>query len=308
MTSGICSICNHPTKPLLRKFGYPLTKCGACCLIMMDPQPTPETLAKLYSPEAGYHATYSDEFIASQRHEFTIRIKEAERLIGNDSVRSIFDIGSANGLFLDCAKERGWTTAGIEMNKANVILSNQHGHQVIHGSLDDITPEGAYSLVHMGDVIEHMLDPRSGVQKSHTLLSRNGLLIVATPNASPFFQRISLGLATAFGIDWPHALPPAHTFQFSSKNLDMLMKQEGFSRVHDRYLNTSFMEEMRDTEYFQTIYHYLKKRQGSFGRFILHTMLFILSGILFFPLWLIGQVIFFINHNGSHETVWYRKD
>ncbi len=300
-------VCNHPTKPLLIKNGYPLTKCPNCDLVAMDPQPTPAILEEFYSPQTGYHAAYSDAFIARQRHEFTLRITEALPLLSSARVR-VLDIGAANGLFLDCAKEHGWQTEGVEMNSANIPVCEQKGHRMTHGSFDDYTNTGeSFNVVHMGDVIEHMLDPREAVRKSAQLLSSGGLLIIATPDASAPFPKASLVIAKALHLSWPHALPPAHTFQFSINNLDTLLEQEGFAHVHSRFLSSGFMEEMRETEYFQTIYQYLKRRKGSLGRFLVHTALFCVSAVVYFPLWAVSVLLFAINRHGAHVTAWYVK-
>jgi 2-polyprenyl-3-methyl-5-hydroxy-6-metoxy-1,4-benzoquinol methylase len=276
---------------------------------MMDPQPTPEDLHRFYSPEAGYHAEYSNSFIAKQRSQFLLRIHATEKLL-SDELRPVrvLDIGAANGLFLDCAKENGWKTEGIEMNRSNADHCRNNGHIMSTGSFDDY--EGApssFSVIHMGDVIEHMLDPRAAVKKSHALLAPKGLLIMATPDADSLFAKISLPIARFLNISWPHALPPAHTFQFSEANLTLMLNQEGFDAVHRHSLPIGFMEEMRETEYFETIYMHIKKRRGTLAQFIKASILFCLSAIIYFIPWAIGELTFPLTKKGAHVTVWYQK-
>jgi SAM-dependent methyltransferase len=277
---------------------------------MIFPQPTLAELEAFYSPTTGYHTVYSDAFIASQRKSFANRIAIAQELIGPSAISgqvSVFDIGAANGLFLDEAKKQGWQTYGIEMNPETAAYCVTQGHQVTHSSVDMYTFTNSYTVIHMGDVIEHMLDPVTAVRKCAAALVSGGLMIIATPNTDGFFQKISLAIARTFSLDWPHALPPAHTFQFSTKNLDQLMAQYGLTPKKYYYYHTSFMEEMRDTTYFQTIYSFVKKKQGSLFRFIGHTILFGISGLIYLPLWIIGYLHFRITGIGSHVTVWYQK-
>lgn len=310
MKLTICPICNAPTAPLLVKRGHPLARCTSCDLIMMDPQPTPEYLTHLYSPEAGYHSEYSDSFIAKQREQFLLRINATKKL-ASESLKPIrvLDIGAANGLFLDCAKEHGWKTEGIEMNGANADFCRKNGHVMTTGSFDtyEAAPE-SFSVIHMGDVIEHMLDPRDAVKKSHRILAQKGILIMATPNASSFFAKVSLPIARLLHIDWPHALPPAHTFQFSYDNLTHMLKQEGFRAIHKHGLFIGFIAEMREMEYFETIYNYLKQRRGSLKAFIKAATLFWMCAIIYFIPWAIGALVFPFTQSGAHITVWYQKD
>lgn len=276
---------------------------------MMDPQPTPEELNRFYSPEAGYHAEYSDAFIAKQRAQFKLRINATEKLIpGSLRPVRVLDIGAANGLFLNVAKEHNWNTEGIEMNRSNADHCRKNGHIMTTGSFDDYTATpDSFSVVHMGDVIEHMLDPRAAVKKSHTILAQKGLLVMATPDADSLFAKLSLPIARLLHISWPHALPPAHTFQFSEDNLTLMLKQEGFEPVHRHSLPIGFMEEMRETEYFETIYTYIKKRRGTLGEFIKASIMFCVSAVIYFIPWAIGEITFPLTRKGAHVTVWYQK-
>jgi 2-polyprenyl-3-methyl-5-hydroxy-6-metoxy-1,4-benzoquinol methylase len=308
MTSGICAICGSSTKYLFIKNAYRLTRCPACALVVMDPQPSPETLTRFYSSESGYHTVYAQEFIDMQRREFTKRIQVAQKYLLSVQTISVFDIGAANGLFLDCAKEAGWETSGVEMNPGTVQQCTEKGHTMAQGSVDYYTFTQVFSVIHMGDVIEHMLDPRAAIVKCREAMPTGGILIVATPNAGALFPRISRVIAKVFHLSWPHALPPAHTFQFSADNLNTLFHQEKFSLLETHFLNTSFMEEMRDTEYFQTIYDHLKHHKGSWQRFARHTFLFGASASIYLPFWILGAIDFAITKNGSHVTAWYQKN
>ena len=306
MTPGICFICESNTTFLITKFGYRLTQCPACKLVSMDPQPTTAELSALYSADSGYHTHFSKKYIDAQTKKFSDRIIGTQEILSRKNL-TCFDIGAANGLFLDTAKQLGLTTAGIEMNEVNAKLCRDNGHDVVTGTIDTFTFTEKYDLIHLGDVLEHMIDPRTVIQKVKHALTTNGIVIIALPNASGLFQRASLRLAKFFSIDWPHPLPPAHTFQFSRNNLDLLLSSEDLLPVKHSYLNTSFMAEMRDTIYFQTIYNFIKQKKGTLSLFLMHATMFVLIGCLYFPFWLIGHLHYAVTNHGSYVTVWYQN-
>jgi predicted SAM-dependent methyltransferase len=176
------------------------------------------------------------------------------------------------------------------------------------GNFDDYLTDKKFTIIHMGDVIEHLLNPKKSLHKISTLLEPKGFLIIAVPNSSAFFQKISLIIARTLKLDWPHALPPAHTFQFSHRNICELVSNQGFSLLKTSFVNTSFMEEMRDTSYFQTIYNFIKKRDGTMLLFLKDSFLFFISGFIYFPFWGLGEILFRLGNQGSHMTLWFRKN
>ena len=272
----------------------------------MDPQPTDEVLTQLYSSGNDYHTHFSENFLKQQTREFNLRIHEALK-INTSLKRQALDIGATNGLFLDCAKKLGFITEGIEMNPATADIARKNGHAMTAGNFDDYETKNLFGIIHLGDIIEHVRDARATIQKCNRFLDQGGVIVVSTPNSSSFFPQASLWFARTFHLDWPHALPPAHLYQFSTKNLNMLFAQEGFTPAHLVCTNTTYMEEMRDTVYFTAIYSYLKHRKGTFIHFLKNTFLFGVAGIIYAPLWLIDEIIFLVTKKGSHVTAWYHR-
>lgn len=307
MKPGECIICLQKTSYLISKFGYPLTQCASCGLITMDPQPTSADLHSIYSNETGYHTHFSQSYIDAQTVKFRERIHTTQEILNRKDI-SCFDVGAANGLFLDTAKKLGCSsTSGVEMNPANATICQNNGHRVSQESIDDYIFKQKYDMIHLGDVLEHMINPKSVITKLTDALSENGIIIIALPDASGLFQKISLQLAQLLTIDWPHPLPPAHTFQFNHYNLNLLLEKNGFVEKKYSSLNTSLFAEMRDTKYFQGIYSYIKRKNGKISEFILDSFMFCLVTIIYAPFWLAGYLYYLTSHNGSYITVWYQR-
>jgi len=71
-----------------------------------------------------------------------------------------------------------------------------------------------------------MRDPRVTLQESRNLLTPNGVLLVAVPDAGGLQARV-------FGSKWLHLDVPRHLYHFTRRSLENLLRVEGFAPVHE---------------------------------------------------------------------------
>lgn len=93
----------------------------------------------------------------------------------------ILDIGTANGAFVEAARERGLDAWGQDISAESL------GPRVYSGRLPDIHfPTDHFDVVTIQDVLEHVVDPYSFVHEAHRMTKQQGLLIIDIPDfASP---------------------------------------------------------------------------------------------------------------------------
>ena len=227
-----CNGCRAPdATPLLVKDGYQLVRCGRCGLISVSNPPNDEQRARLYSFDAGYHASLVDDAtsVAFHEREAALNLRVLRRFASGGR---LLDIGCSTGLFLRAAREIGWTAQGLEYSPdSSRIAREQHGLDVKTGELlTDTYPPGTFDVVTMWDVIEHVPDPYTTLVRIRDILAADGQVLLKTPNADGLYPRLSLRLAHRLGF-WGHAEPPGHLFQFSVESLSRMAERAGFRVV-----------------------------------------------------------------------------
>ena len=97
-------------------------------------------------------------------------------------------------------------------------------------------PEGAYDVVTMWDVIEHLPDPASTLRAVHSALRPGGVFAVTTMDVEALFPRVA-------GRFWPWYMQ-MHLVYFSRRTLGELLRSCGFEVVevsrHRRIVRVSY--------------------------------------------------------------------
>lgn len=115
------------------------------------------------------------------------------------------EIGCGSGQLLVKLQSAGWEVEGVERDQtAAEIARAQSGRRVWEGDFVEVSlPSGAYHLVVMSHVFEHLDDPIAALTRIRQLLAPGGRAVLFYPNPQ------SAG-ARAFGNAWLHWDPPRH--------------------------------------------------------------------------------------------------
>lgn len=142
----------------------------------------------------------------------------------------LLDIGCSTGAFMKTAQDAGWDAEGVEIGRSSSAYAGKElGLNVHNTSLDRFeVPGGAYDLVSMLEVIEHLRSPSRAIGRAGHWLKEKGLLIVSTPNFDSLYRRI-------FGAGWwVINCEDEHITFFNPGTLRSILVKNGFDVVHEQ--------------------------------------------------------------------------
>ena len=211
----------------------PFVRCAACGHVYLGERPAPSELSRIYPEDYGNHD-------ATRERALTFRVKS---WLDGRSVRKlarrapdaprVLDVGCADGRLLDVCKVAlpdAHCLEGIEVSERAARGARDKGYTVRIGSVDDITlPEGAYDLVFLQQVIEHVYQPDRVLRMLGRALCPGGVLVLETPCVEGLdfrlFQRRY----------WGGYHAPRHFNLFNAAGLAVLGAAAGLSPVEQAH-------------------------------------------------------------------------
>lgn len=291
-----CILCGGlKTHISFERNGWYIVECRNCKFQYLNPQPSPEELAKFYASDydfvGGYNKEQYFDYKKLTQNSYVVR-KHLDILkkLRQNSPGRILDVGCGFGLFLLLARSQGWTTYGIEPSKdvakiaeretkAQIVNSTFTGSEFEQESFDAIT------MFHM---LEHSSNPCDVLRKASKLLKPGGMLVVVVPNIKSLTARVRKE-------NWEWLAFPIHLFHLSPSTLRELLLQTGFeikeisTRVGDMWSPTKKLKKSQyQTQYIEftaqhSLLHSLAKRT--------YYVSFRLFYSCFYPyFWLIGKL------------------
>jgi 2-polyprenyl-3-methyl-5-hydroxy-6-metoxy-1,4-benzoquinol methylase len=263
-----CGLCQGPLTPLHMRLTshtagpWALSECAGCATAWLSPRYTPQAIRQAYSAEyqpynaaplrpvprsareralraiadAHLASTYGYALPHSRGAALGAKIapattRAADRLVRHAPApfgsQRLLDVGCSNGGYLALMRELGWDTAGIEPDEGAVAQARSRGLSVRRGVITDLTPEidGTFDYITLGHVLEHVHDPVAALGAVRSVLAPGGIVWIATPNLRSLNHRV-------FGRHWRALDPPRHLVLFTPGSLTALVRQVGFTDVH----------------------------------------------------------------------------
>jgi len=214
---------------MFEKLDHRFVRCGDCGLESISPQPSDDTLAKIYG--AHYYESWglhdNEQVVANlKKRTFRYVLGKLPAVAGG---AKLLDCGAATGFLLDVAAELGYAPYGLELSEfgANAIADKFGRERVFCGELQhaefaDAKP-GDFSTITMCDYIEHVRDPRQTLALARKLVADGGTVAITTPDAGSPSRRV-------LGTGWTH-YKLEHLYYFNKRNLERLLLDVGFKRV-----------------------------------------------------------------------------
>ena len=214
--------------------GFDVIECQTCGFKHIVPIPMLEELEGLY--RENYYSQEKPLYFERHREDidwwnmvYAERYEFFEQYLP-PTCRRILDIGSGPGFFLKLGKERGWETLGIEPSEQAAEHARGLGLEIVKEFLSEDNADrfGAFDVVHLHEVLEHIPDPVGMLRLVKRLLNTGGLLCVVVPNDYNPFQYT---LRTVCGYEPWWVAPPHHINYFDFNSLSRLLTAHGFEVV-----------------------------------------------------------------------------
>jgi 2-polyprenyl-3-methyl-5-hydroxy-6-metoxy-1,4-benzoquinol methylase len=222
----ICINCQAKMELYFVKKSFTILRCQACKLMVVEN--VPDDLAPYYAQGYftgdvtldGYIDYDLDKEVTKKTYWHYLDLMN--QYIKNQTNKTLFEVGCATGFFMGLAQQKGWQAEGIDISPYAIGKAKDRGLAAAVGELESYQGTKQFEAVVMHDVIEHVKDPVGMIKKSAELLTKQGLLVLTTPDAGSIWARV-------WGKRWHAFVPPQHLFYFSAKNLTSILEKNGFT-------------------------------------------------------------------------------
>lgn len=228
-----CPVCNtNDFEVLSEKDRYglyaPTAICRSCGLVQATPRMTKSSYEHFYND--GHRKLYvgtekPDETYFYERYHAGKSTFDYIYAHLDPSGKRILEVGCGAGAILKYFHDQGATVKGIDLSLDYLEYGKKrYGIDLSNTNLFELPDDQKYDLIIYSDVLEHILDPISHLNKIKSILKPEGMLYIKVPGTKNLI-RPYLG-------DFLRSLQNAHVFYFSLPTLSNLMNKNGFTCVY----------------------------------------------------------------------------
>ena len=205
----------------------PLLRCVSCRSAVTAAPPPAD------AHDSGAYASADPRLSSAAAPVLALFDRQRLRLLRHDAPppARLLDVGAGRGRFVAAAREAGYDASGLEPSARGVRAARDaYGVELRQATIDaaDIAP-GAYDVVTLWHVLEHLEDPAAVLTRVVSWLSPGGVLLVGVPNLA------SLQAALARG-RWFHFDAPRHRTHFTPQGLDALLRGAGLEPLRTAHV------------------------------------------------------------------------
>ena len=242
-----CPVCGGAGKPYYRALSYRMInfdhphlpaklwmKCGGCGNLYTLQYPE-ELLTQAAHPETVQPDAAKALTAVRRENNMILSIWSSilNKLAGYTSGRDLLEVGIGEGCLLAVALEMGYRPDAVEIVRQSAQeVADILGIPIWNGDFLDYHPDQKYSVIIMGDVIEHVTAPEQALRNAYELLRDDGVLWLSTPNFESSFTRL---MKFKDGM-WNE---PYHISYFSFGGLRTLAEKCGFT-VREYQVSTRY--------------------------------------------------------------------
>jgi ubiquinone/menaquinone biosynthesis C-methylase UbiE len=260
-----CNVCDADTLETVDPVCN-IAQCAQCGYVFDNPRPMPEELVKFYSRPAQY-----DSWLEQLPIRQTMWERRLSKMQSTKKPGSLLDVGTGIGQFLASARNSYSKVYGTEVSSVAVrIAKEKYDLDIFQGTMEDINWQGkVFDNISLFHVLEHVHNPKSLLRTCHSLLSEDGVLVIAVPNeVSALRARARTWMMNAglkernglgrFGLPLVSLGPQTgevHLSHFVPAVLDKLLKNTGFS-VLKKTLDPYYVRADRSARFKANAYYY----------------------------------------------------
>lgn len=226
-----CNYCHgNKVRKVFDSIQFSVVKCVRCGLVYLSPRPDLLQIKKYYTLE---YFSNNEKGIGYRDYKGLNSDLEKEavrrlKIIKNKtSSGNLLDVGCGYGEFLLAASDSGFKVTGCDIipDSVQYIRKQYHLNTFVCDMEQNNLPPGNYDIITAWDVIEHMTDPASVLQKFHQSLKKNAWLFMTTPNIESIDAKILKKHWYGF------KKIPEHLYFFSPKSIKDMLEKTGFRNV-----------------------------------------------------------------------------
>jgi SAM-dependent methyltransferase len=208
----------HPSFSPVRRW----VQCQSCGHGFANPRPTKSAIEEAFRDPPPAH------LLTWQYATLTIYSDIIHQLWRRRPGGDWLDVGAASGAFAAVAVDFGYRVTGLDIHPGYADHVRALGVEFLQGDIADYDFGGRkFDVVSMGDVIEHVADPKRAVAAVASILKPGGLVWLSTPNYEGVWTR---AMKEKDGM-WKEG---EHLHFFSLRSLNRLLHDQGLKIVDYR--------------------------------------------------------------------------
>lgn len=258
-----CFVCGSAsTSSLISVNGYRVARCQGCGFVFVNPRPTPQSVARLYSePGQNPYAREGHEPLEYESPTLFRIIREIQRYARGGK---LLEVGCGRGDLLRLAQGRGFSVTGCDFFGGQ--KPQLTGAVFCDGALSEVDlPDDTFDVAVSRNTLEHVFDPRRELEEIRRVLKPGGYLYLKVPNV-----QFEYGPGCRLLFQREHVLePPFHLSHFSPRSLRHVLGETGFDFIGWRVEQPTLRPQWKAN----------LKRQA--GYHVIRTMRFLSGGTLF---------------------------
>ena len=227
----VCPICgsDHRAFPFRLHAPYSVACCAECGLHYLYPRLIESAMQKAYRESSYYEGGecgYADTSYTVQefalRATFKCLLQHLAKLglAGGD----LLEIGCGYGYLLDEARLFFNRRVGTDFSPKGAEIARKSGAEVFVGGVEQVPSQAKFDCVIGTQLIEHVYEPVSFVERLVDHAKPGGHIVLATPDIGGVLRKL-------MGRRWPSFKVPEHVLYFDYWTLSSLMLRAGLSNV-----------------------------------------------------------------------------
>lgn len=213
---------------LVTQQNFQLVKCSQCEFVFTNPRPPESLIQDYYSSEDYYsHQKKSVSLISSVYNMIrNINVNNKLDLISkyHSASLSLLDYGCGAGVFLEAARKRSYSVAGVEPNTEARQIVTDLGMEVYTPDELDQLKNQSYDVISLWHVLEHIHCLNESFELLKAKLKSDGIMLIALPNLNSWD-------AQKYKANWAAYDVPRHLYHFSKNTLSKFAEKHGMKIV-----------------------------------------------------------------------------
>ena len=251
----ICKFCKSKRVYKLKSFSspyfsnknYTLFACDNCSSRFFDINQHQISINELYEKLAKDKKEIPVDFKIKQYWEEQKKI--IIRLMEKPPT-SILDIGCRTGDFLMHFKDT-IEREGVEISNYYSEVACRRGLKIYNSNFQNTNFDKKYDIVSAYNILEHISDPISFLNRINSIINKNGLVVILIP----IFDCLKVKILTKLNIRWHMYIPPEHLNFFSKIFLDSYLNHLGFKLIKRYYSSGGLINPFRGIPLISAIFN-----------------------------------------------------